>query len=222
MIGYVLEQELGHHLPPERIATLLTQVVVAPGDPAFANPTKPVGPVYTLDEAEALARTGGWSIAPDGGSWRRVVASPEPLRIVELDTIRLLVEHEITVICTGGGGIPVVPDRLGQLHGVEAVIDKDLAAALLASSLGADALLLLTDVDGVYRGWETEQAELITHARPAELRSLTLPAGSMKPKAEAICRFVESGGWIGGIGPLAAAEDILAGVAGTTTRADTP
>ena len=218
MIGYVLEQELGHHLAPESIATLLTQVVVAPDDPAFAVPTKPVGPVYTLDEAEAIARVNGWAIAPDGSSWRRVVASPEPLRIVELDTIRLLVDHGVTVICTGGGGIPVVPDRCGQLHGVEAVIDKDLAAALLATSLGADAVLLLTDVDGVFRGWGTDAAELVAQARPDELRALDLPAGSMKPKVEAICRFVEHGGRLGGIGSLADAEEILTGAAGTTVR----
>ena len=219
MIGYVLEQELGHHLPPETIATLLTQVVVAADDPAFANPTKPVGPVYSLEEAEAIGRARGWTIAPDGAAWRRVVASPEPLRIVELATIRLLVEHRVTVICTGGGGIPVVLDRTGELHGVEAVIDKDLAAAVLATSLGADALLLLTDVDGVYRGWGTPTAELVRRVPAAELRALDLPAGSMKPKVEAICRFVDDGGGhVGGIGALADAAEILAGLAGTPGR----
>lgn len=219
MIGYVLEQELGRHLPPERIATLLTQVVVDPGDPAFGAPTKPIGPVYDREEAEALAAARGWTVAPDGPSWRRVVPSPEPGRIVELETIRLLVDHGITVICTGGGGIPVVPDRSGDLHGVEAVIDKDLAASLLATSLGADALLLLTDVDGVYRGWGTPEQELLRHADAEELRALDLPAGSMAPKVEAVCRFVdEGGGWIGGIGALADAVDLLAGRAGTTVR----
>jgi carbamate kinase len=217
MIGYVLEQELGHHLPPERIATLLTQIVVAPDDPAFGRPTKPIGPVLTEAAAEAAARTRGWSIAPDGAAWRRVVASPEPLRIVELETIRLLVAHGVTVICAGGGGIPVVADRAGGLHGVEAVIDKDLAAALLATSLGADALLLLTDVDGVYRDWGGGAPALVRRASVAELRSLDLPAGSMGPKVEAICRFVDGGGALGGIGSLGAAEDVLRGLAGTTT-----
>jgi carbamate kinase len=149
MVGYLLEQELGRHLASERLATLLTQVVVDPADPAFAHPTKPVGPTYDEAEATRMAEARGWRVAPDGDRWRRVVPSPIPLRIVELATIRILVEHDVLVTCTGGGGIPVVPDGLG-LRGVEAVIDKDRSAALLAEALGADGLLLLTDVDAVY------------------------------------------------------------------------
>ena len=217
MIGYVLGQELGHHLTPSRLATILTQVVVDPDDPAFDHPTKPVGRVYGADERDRLASAHpGWQFAPDGDGWRRVVPSPEPVDIVELETIRTLVDRGITVICTGGGGIPVARDERGLLHGVEAVIDKDLSAQLLASSIDADALLLLTDVDGVHRGWGTPASELIGAASAAELRALDLPRGSMGPKVEAVCRFVEGGpGRIAGIGGLADALDILAGVAGT-------
>jgi carbamate kinase len=218
MVGYVLEQELGRHLPQDRLATLLTQVEVDPIDPAFAAPTKFVGPGYLEDNAKAMARVRGWTVAPDGDRWRRVVPSPEPLRIIELRTIRLLVEHGITTICTGGGGIPVVRDATGGLVGVEAVIDKDLAAALLARELGADALLLLTDVDAVYEGWGTAAARAIRHTTVDELRALPLPAGSMGPKVEAACRFVEAGGAIAGIGALADASAILGGDAGTVVK----
>jgi carbamate kinase len=220
MVGYLLEQELGRHLPPDRLATLLTQVVVDPDDPAFLRPAKPVGPVYDAAEAHRLAAARGWSIAPDGDRWRRVVPSPEPQRIVELATIRLLVEHEVTVTCVGGGGIPVVPDGHGGLRGVEAVIDKDLSAALLATALQADALLLLTDVDGVHRAWGTPEQQLIREAHPALLRQLDLAAGSMGPKVDALCRFVEAGGRLGGIGSLQQASRILDGQAGTVVRAD--
>ena len=147
MVGYLLEQELGRHLPEDRLATLLTQIVVDPHDPAFSNPTKFVGPVYEPRDARFLAHERGWAVAPDGDMWRRVVPSPQPQRIVELRTIQMLVDNGVTVTCAGGGGIPVVPDRLGGLRGVEAVIDKDLSAALLATELHADALLLLTDVE---------------------------------------------------------------------------
>jgi carbamate kinase len=219
MVGYLLEQELGRHLRQDRLATLLTQVIVDPADPAFDHPTKFVGPMYEPRDARFLAHERGWTVAPDGDLWRRVVPSPEPKRIVELDTIRILVEHGITVTCVGGGGIPVVPDGSGGLIGVEAVIDKDLSAALLASALGADALLLLTDVDGVYAGWGTPHQRIIRETRPALLRPLELPAGSMGPKVDAACRFVESGGELAAIGTLSEAAEILAGRAGTIVRA---
>jgi carbamate kinase len=215
MIGYLLEQELGNELGDARVATLLTQVVVDPADPAFGHPTKPIGPVYDRATAQRLARDRGWTVAPDGHRWRRVVASPEPLAIVELRTIRLLVDAGTTVICAGGGGIPVAPDRAGRMHGVEAVIDKDLATSLLARELGADALLLLTDVPAVVAGWGTEEARPLQEATPAELRALGLEAGSMGPKVEAVCRFAEATGGIGGIGALADAAAILRGDAGT-------
>jgi carbamate kinase len=218
MLGYLLEQELGGHVPRDRLATLLTQVLVDPNDPAFAEPTKPIGPVYDRDEATALAEARGWQVRPDGDGWRRVVASPEPRGFVELATIELLVEHGVTVICTGGGGIPVVPGRGGGLHGVEAVVDKDLAASLLASELGADVLLLLTDVDGVYEAWGTTDARRLPLLDPVSARALRLPSGSMRPKVDAATRFVERGGQLAVIGSLEDAPRLLEGGAGTAVR----
>jgi carbamate kinase len=218
MVGYLLEQELGRHLPPERLATLLTQVVVDPDDPAFSHPTKLVGPLYEARDARFLAHERSWAVAPDGEGWRRVVPSPEPQRIIEIDTIRLLVDHGITVTCVGGGGIPVASDGRGGLRGVEAVIDKDLSAALLATSLGADALLLLTDVDAVYAGWGTPSRRPIHETRPALLRPVEVAPGSMGPKVEAVCRFVEAGGPMGAIGALTEAAEILRGDSGTIVR----
>ena len=220
MVGYLLEQELGRHLPRERLATLLTQVIVDPNDVAFANPTKFVGPEYECRDARFLAHERGWAVAPDGDRWRRVVPSPDPKSIVELHTIETLVDHDILVTCVGGGGIPVVPDGAGGLRGVEAVIDKDLSASLLATQLGADALLLLTDVDAVYMGWGTPSQRPIRETRAALLRPLDLPAGSIGPKVEAVCRFVEAGGRFAAIGALSRAAAILRGEAGTIVRPD--
>jgi carbamate kinase len=219
MIGYVLEQELENRLPGRNVVTVLTQVVVDLHDPAFQHPTKPIGQVYTHEQAEELARQNGWSIAPDNEHFRRVVASPEPLDIVELPAIRLLVESGALVVCTGGGGIPVVRDEHDRLHGVEAVIDKDLAGELLARSLGADVLLMLTDVDAVVAGWGTADAVPIRTAAVAELRALEFASGSMGPKVEAACRFVERTGGVAAIGALEDASAILAGDAGTTIHA---
>jgi carbamate kinase len=215
MIGYVLEQELARALPGRRFATLLTQIRVDPADPAFASPTKFVGPVYAEAEVEAVRKERDWAFARDGAAWRRVVPSPEPRSIEELETIRLLVDHDVVTTCVGGGGIPVVACGAGGVTGVEAVIDKDLAAALLATELGADALLLLTDVDAVYRGWGTPEQEPIRHASASELRALGAPAGSMGPKVEAVARFVEATGGFGAIGALEAAHAVLDGRAGT-------
>jgi carbamate kinase len=216
MIGYLLEQALVAALPGRAAATLLTQVVVDPADPAFARPSKPVGPVYAEQDARRLARERGWTVAPDTGGWRRVVPSPEPLEVVELAAILYLVEAGVLVVCAGGGGVPVVIDPAGGLRGVEAVIDKDLSAALLARRLGFDALLLLTDVPGVLRGFRTAQEELVRQARPPELRALGLPPGSMGAKVEAACRFVEATGGLAAIGALAQAGAVLRGEAGTT------
>ena len=219
MVGYLLEQELGAHLPADRLATLLTQVVVSPDDPAFDHPTKPIGPLYDEATAQRLALARGWRIAPDGDRWRRVVPSPEPVRIVELAVIEILVRHGVLVTCLGGGGIPVVEDDRGRLRGVEAVIDKDLAAALLATQLHADALVLLTDVDGVYEDWGTPTQRRVERATPADLRGMTLAAGSMGPKAEAAGRFVERGGAFAAIGALDDAPALAAGLAGTVVTA---
>jgi carbamate kinase len=218
MIGYLLEQGLGNVVPGRAVATLLTQVIVDARDPAFGSPTKPIGPVYERAEAERLARDRGWAVAPDGAGWRRVVASPEPLEIVEERTIRLLLGAGVLVICTGGGGIPVAADASGALHGVEAVVDKDLAAALLAQRLHADALLLLTDVAGVEVGWGTPEARPLRRASPEQLARLQFAAGSMGPKVEAARRFVADTGRPAGIGALADAAAILGGQAGTLVQ----
>jgi carbamate kinase len=215
MIGYLLEQELMNALPGRPVATLLTQVSVDAADPAFGQPSKPIGPVYDEPEAKRLAAERGWAVAPDGGGVRRVVASPEPRAILELATIRLLIAAGVLVVCAGGGGIPVTISPDGAIHGVEAVVDKDRAAALLAEQLDADALLLLTDVPRVVAGWGTAAAVELESATPAQLRDLPFAAGSMGPKVEAASRFVERTGGRAAIGALDDAEAILAGRAGT-------
>jgi carbamate kinase len=215
MIGYMLEQGLENRLRDSRVATLLTQVIVDGDDPAFSKPTKPVGPVYERDDAERLARDRGWTVAPDGQRWRRVVASPEPRRIVELEAIRTLVDAGLTIVCVGGGGVPVVLDAHGCLRGVEAVIDKDLAAAMLARELRADALLLLTDVPAIEVDWGTPTARALEVVSADQLAALGLAAGSMGPKAVAAARFARATNGIAAIGALADAPAILAGRAGT-------
>ena len=219
MIGYLIDQELTNALWGGRVATLLTQVIVDAADPAFARPSKPIGPVYSEEDAQRLAAERAWTVAPDGDRWRRVVASPEPRAIVELDTIKLLCDAGVTVVCTGGGGIPVAVDQDGRLHGVEAVVDKDLAAALLAEGLGADALLLLTDVPAVVEGWGTPAARPLSTGSPQELRAARFAAGSMGPKVEAACRFAQHTGGIAAIGALADAAAVLRGEAGTRVEA---
>jgi carbamate kinase len=219
MIGYMIEQELENALEHDRpVATLLTQVVVDPKDPAFEKPTKFVGPVYDREEAERRAAGAGWSIAPDGDKWRRVVPSPKPQEIPDMRVLKLLLDQGVVVVCAGGGGIPVLRKDDGSMVGIEAVIDKDAASALLASQLGADALLLLTDVDAVYRDFGTDQATRLTELTVAEARALKMPAGSMGPKLQAACDFAEAGG-IGGIGRLQDAVAILEGLAGTRVSA---
>jgi carbamate kinase len=216
MIGYMIEQELVSALPEREVATLLTQIEVARDDPAFRAPSKPIGPVYTKQEAERLAAARGWAIAPDGSGYRRVVPSPQPVRILEIAVIELLVHQGVIVICAGGGGIPVVLREDGSLLGVEAVIDKDRASALLARELEADAFLMLTDVTAVWDRWGDPEARAIHHAAPAALRAMTFDPGSMGPKVEAACDFAEATGGVAGIGALADAAAILRGEAGTT------
>lgn len=220
MIGYLIEQELENALGHDRpVATLLTQVVVDPADPAFRHPTKPVGPVYAEAEAKTLAAQRGWTIAPDGAAWRRVVPSPKPVEIPDLRVIRLLLSQGVVVICAGGGGIPVVRRADGSLAGVEAVIDKDHASALLATSIKADALLMLTDVDGVQEGFGTPAARRLPRLAAGEARQMALPAGSMGPKVTAGTDFVVSGGRLAGIGRMEDAAAILNGAAGTVISA---
>jgi carbamate kinase len=218
MIGYVLEQELGNLLPAEvPFATVLTMVEVDPSDPAFADPTKFVGPVYTKPQADQLAGEKGWVFKQDGDRWRRVVPSPQPRRIFEIRPIRWLLDKDVVVICAGGGGVPTMfrPDAARTLVGVEAVIDKDLASELLAREVGADLLVMATDVDGVYTGWGTSEQRRLGRVTASELRELRFAAGSMGPKVEAAVRFVEGTGMRAAIGGLAEIEAIVDGDAGT-------
>lgn len=193
MVGAVIAEELANRCPDREVVTLLTHVEVAADDPAFAHPTKPIGPRHD----------------------RRLVASPEPRAIVELHALRVLVDASVVVVCAGGGGIPVVADA-GVRRTVEAVVDKDLASGLLATSLGASELLLLTDVDAVYDDWGGARPTQITRATPRELRACTFEPGSMAPKVEAACRFVEAGGRVAAIGALDDAAAVLEGSRGTT------
>jgi carbamate kinase len=215
MIGYLLVQALTNELPGREVVALLTEVVVDAADPAFERPTKPIGPVYSEREASRLADERGWAIARDGEFFRRVVASPEPRAIVELASIERLSRAGSVVVCAGGGGIPVVAGSRGRLRGIEAVIDKDLAAALLAEELRADALIMLTDVPYVERDWGTASASPILMATPLELRELRFAAGSMGPKIEAACRFVERTGGEAVIGALGELRAISRGESGT-------
>jgi len=221
MIGYLIEQELSNLLPGgRRCATLLTQVEVESKDPAFNRPTKPIGPVYHEDEAQRLVQQLGWSIAPDGDYFRRVVPSPRPKRILELNVIELLVSQKIIVICAGGGGIPVVRHADGSLVGIEAVIDKDMASSLLARELKADIFLLLTDVDAVYKQWGEPEAQPLLHLSPMAMGEYDFAPGSMAPKVKAACEYVEQTGGIAGIGRLKDASAILNGKAGTRITKD--
>jgi len=216
MIGYLLGQALQNTLPDKQVATLLTQTLVSVADPAFADPTKFVGPIYPEDQAARLAAERHWTVRQDGPSWRRVVPSPRPQRIVETRVIRALVESGTLVVCAGGGGVPVVRDEhTGRLRGVEAVVDKDQTAALLAEALDADALLLLTDVPAVIADYGTPRAAPIHHTTPAALRSRKFPAGSMGPKVDAACRFVELTGNTAAIGALNSPTAMLRGDEGT-------
>ncbi len=216
MIGYMIEQELGNILPEDvPFATILTQVEVDPCDPAFQNPTKPIGPQYTQEEAERLAREHGWTVGPDNSLYRRLVPSPRPKRIFEIRVVEWLVERGVVVICTGGGGIPTMLTPDGVLVGVEAVIDKDHAGALLATSLGAGAFLMLTDAEAVWENWGTAEARAISRAAPEALEKLQFAAGSMGPKVEAACDYARATGGRAGIGALEDAVAIIEGRAGT-------
>ena len=221
MIGYVLQQELGNELPQDkRFATLLTQIEVDPADPAFADPTKPIGPVYDRPQADALAAEKGWAFKPDGDGFRRVVPSPQPKHIYGLEPVEWMLERDCVVVCAGGGGIPVMhtdePVPAGRrLVGVEAVIDKDLASALLAKELRADVLAIITDVDAVYDGWGTAHAAAIRRASPEALAGAEFAAGSMGPKVAAACTFVTETGGIAAIGSIEEAAAVVRGEAGT-------
>ena len=215
MIGYWLLQAMQNALPGRQVASLVSQTLVLAGDPAFANPTKFVGEVYDEATARRLAAEKGWTIKKDGEHYRRVVGSPRPQRVIETRMARALLHAGAVVICAGGGGVPVIRNEHGKLQGVEAVIDKDLTAAVLAEHLDADALLILTDVDGVQEGFGTPAARRVDRATPSSLRAMNLPAGSMGPKVEAVCRFVELTGDMAAIGRLEDAIGIIEGESGT-------
>ena len=215
MIGYWMLQALQNALPGRQVMAMVNQTLVSAVDPAFEAPSKFVGQVYERDEAEKLAAEYGWTVRRDGGHWRRVVPSPRPQRVIETRLIRELVRQGTVVVCAGGGGIPVFRNDVGRLEGVEAVIDKDLTACVLAESMDADALLILTDVPHVMRNFGTPRQEPITHTTPHELRDEDFPAGSMGPKAEAAASFVERTGDMAAIGLLDQCVEILAGTAGT-------
>lgn len=219
MIGYLLETEIDRVFEGD-ILTMLTRTVVDPSDRAFDWPTKPIGPFYDdVDAAQILAGEHHWALARDGDGVRRVVASPEPRGIVQADLIGRLADQGVLVICAGGGGIPVV-DHDGWTEGVEALVDKDLASALLAQLIGADMFLILTDVPGVSDGWGPGGARQIRRAGPDHLRSRRLAPESMEPKVEAACRFVEATGGMAAIGRLEDATEVVAGRAGTRVTPD--
>ncbi len=218
MIGYLVEQAFANELPGREIATLLTQVEVDLADPAFSKPTKPIGPIYGQAEAASIVAKTGWSLVADNGGVRRAVSSPIPQRIREINAIKLLADAGVLVICAGGGGIPVAATPEGW-RGVEAVIDKDLSAALLAEATGAEMLILLTDVSAVWTRWPTSTGHPIRSTTYAELRALKFDPGSMGPKVEAACRFVERTGRRSAIGAIEQAEAVIRGEAGTSVSA---
>jgi carbamate kinase len=223
MIGYLIEQELGNLVPAEkRLATVLTMTEVDPADPAFGHPTKFVGPVYTAEQAEKLAEQRGWVFRTDGDKQRRVVPSPVPQRIIEIEPIQWLLQHRCVVVCAGGGGIPTMyAPGTHTLVGVEAVIDKDRASAVLAAELRADLLVIATDVDAVYLDWGTPQQRAVVAAHPDALDPALFPAGSMGPKVEAAAHFARTSGKPAVIGSLEQLTSMLAGDGGTRLSVET-
>lgn len=215
MIGYWLAQALGNLVPSKVFCALVCQTVVGAEDPAFAHPSKFVGQVYDEARATELTHERGWQFQPDGSSWRRVVASPAPRELVELPVIQHLLADGIQVICAGGGGVPVIKDEHGLLHGVEAVVDKDRTAAMLARAIDADVLLLLTDVEAVMTDFGTPAAREIRHTSVEVLSRYEFPEGSMGPKVEAACAFTRATRRRSMIGSLDDAEALLAGNKGT-------
>ncbi|KPI19050.1 Carbamate kinase [Actinobacteria bacterium OK074] len=223
LVGSLLACALHDAMPGRRVAALVTHTLVRGDDPAFDRATTFVGQAYPRDPARSLARRYGWHMAQDIGGWRRVVPSPDPERILETETVSTLVDAGTLVVCAGDGGVPVVADPVtGALRRVEAAVDKDLTAALLAEDLKADFLLVLTDVPNIYADYATPHRRPPLDATPADLRGAHYPAASMGPKAEAAARFVERTGGLAAIGALDAAYDIVHGRSGTLVRPDLP
>lgn len=217
MIGYMLQQELTNLLPATPTQTLVTQVIVDEHDPAFSKPSKPIGQVYTQAEAEKLAAEKGWTVMPDGQYYRRAVPSPKPQDVTGINAVKALLAQDHIVICGGGGGVPCVKNAQGQLTGVEAVVDKDLATAVIANQLDADLFIIATDVNAACVNFQKEGERKIAKANPAALEALSaeFAAGSMGPKVQAVINFVKATGKDAAIGSLADIEDIVAGNAGT-------
>ena len=217
MIGYMLQQELTNLLPATPTQTLVTQVIVDEHDPAFSKPSKPIGQVYTQAEAEKLAAEKGWTVMPDGQYYRRAVPSPKPQDVTGINAVKTLLAQDHIVICGGGGGVPCVKNAQGQLTGVEAVVDKDLATAVIANHLDADLFIIATDVNATCVNFQKEGERKIAKANPAALEALSaeFAAGSMGPKVQAVINFVKATGKDAAIGSLADIEDIVAGNAGT-------
>ncbi len=217
MIGYMLQQELTNLLPETPTQTLVTQVIVDEHDPAFSKPSKPIGQVYTQAEAEKLAAEKGWTVMPDGQYYRRAVPSPKPQDVTGINAVKALLAQDHIVICGGGGGVPCVKNAQGQLTGVEAVVDKDLATAVIANQLDADLFIIATDVNATCVNFQKEGERKIAKANPAALEALSaeFAAGSMGPKVQAVINFVKATGKDAAIGSLADIEDIVAGKAGT-------
>ena len=222
MIGYVIQQELTNALAGAReVAAIVTTAVVEDDDPAFTHPTKLIGPQYSAQDAAEAAAEYRWTIARDGNAFRRVVPSPNPVRIQQTPIVRLLLEHERLVVCVGGGGVPVRIDDRGREIGMQAVVDKDLASAALAAELGADTLIMLTDGDYVSENWGTPEQRDILTASPEAIAELAFAEGSMQPKVDAAIRVAKAGGRAL-IGPLDRLEDLLARKVGTEIRPDVP
>lgn len=217
MIGYMLQQELTNLLTETPTQTLVTQVIVDEHDPAFSKPSKPIGQVYTQAEAEKLAAEKGWTVMPDGQYYRRAVPSPKPQDVTGINAVKALLAQDHIVICGGGGGVPCVKNAQGQLTGVEAVVDKDLATAVIANQLDADLFIIATDVNATCVNFQKEGERKIAKANPAALEALSaeFAAGSMGPKVQAVINFVKATGKDAAIGSLADIEDIVAGKAGT-------
>ncbi|GAA3616220.1 carbamate kinase [Marihabitans asiaticum] len=220
MIGYWITQALRSELPGRGVFGLLDQTLVAPDDPALQRPTKPVGPVLPEVAASAARNRYGWDLEREGDGWRRVVPSPEPLEVLETREIETLLVTGAVVVCGGGGGVPVTRGEGGRLRGVEAVVDKDLTSGLLAERIGADVLLLLTDVAGVIADRGTREPSLVRRLRRADVRDLDLPPGSMGPKVEAALRFVERTGGRAVVGDITGVADLVAGLTGTEVLAE--
>lgn len=215
---HMLELALRNRLPEGDVVSVLTEVVVAADDPAFDQPTKPIGPLYTEEQARRLRRERGWTVGRDGDGYRRLVPSPVPNAIAEIRSLRVLVDFGALVICAGGG-MPIALDGDGSMRGVEAALDADLMAALLARRLDADLLLMLTDVEGVYSDWGGPTQRPVANADPAELRELNLSPGSIAPKVEAACRFATGTGRRAAIGSLTDLARVARGEAGTQVLA---